>query len=327
MIRFFRGSGIGPVLMVTLAALALWTQYFITPPPMPQSSGGEPMPLWGIITQSLERLPLLAVILSFVLMLIVAIVMVRFNTSIFFIPRRTYLPALFYILLYGVFPAEMVLNPALPAALLILAGLWRMASAYRVNGMVFNFFDAALLISLAGMFYAGAVWLIILVFIGALIFRSPDLRELTVTVAGAILPWTVLYAVWFVTGGNLSDLTEIIRHNLFDDLPSYLPGRTLVILLVITGLNFIPALLSLLSERPTYKIRSRKTFELFLWMIFVCAVASVFVPAVTFGINAVAAIPVAFIMANYLAFTRRLIMAEILFWLLVVMLLISRLWP
>lgn len=327
MIRFFRGSGIGPVTMVSLAALALWIGYFINPPLTVQPSDVQPMPLWGIVTRALEGLPLLAVILSFALMLLVAVVMVRFNTSIFFIPRRTFLPALYYILLYALFPGEMVLNPALPAALLILAGLWRMVSAYRVNGMSFNFFDAALLISSAGMFYAGSVWMIILVIIGALIFRSPDLRELTVTVVGAILPWIVLYAVWFVTGGNLTDLTDIIRHNLFDDQPSDFRSRTLVILLVITGLNFIPALLSLLREKPTYKIRSRKTFELFLWMIFLCAVTYILVPGVSFEINAIAAIPMAFIMANYIAFTRRLIVAEILFWLMVIMLLISRLWP
>jgi len=326
MIRFFRGSGIGPVVVVTLAALALWIQYFIAPPPLAAIPGDEPMPLWGLVTRALGGLPLLAVILSFALMLLVAIIMVRFNTSIFFIPRRTYFPALFYILLYGLFPGEMVLNPALPAALLILAGLWRMVSAYRINGMVFNFFDAALLISTAGMFYAGSVWLIILVIIGALIFRTPDIRELTVTIAGAILPWIVLYAIWFVTGGDLSDLTEIIRHNMFDDMPAVFPGRTVMVLLVITGLNFIPAMLSMLREMPTYKIRSRKTFELFVWMMVLCAAAYVFVPAVSAELNAVTAIPVAFILANYFAFTRRLVAAEILFWLLAVMLIISRVW-
>lgn len=326
MIRFFRGSGIGPVVVVTLAALALWIQYFIAPPTLAAIPGDEPMPLWGLVTQALGSLPLLAVILSFALMLLVAIMMVRFNTSIFFIPRRTYFPALFYILLYGLFPGEMVLNPALPAALLILAGLWRMVSAYRINGMVFNFFDAALLISTAGMFYAGSVWLIILVIIGALIFRTPDIRELTVTIAGAILPWIVLYAIWFVTGGDLSDLTEIIRHNMFDDMPAVFPGRTVMVLLVITGLNFIPAMLSMLREMPTYKIRSRKTFELFVWMMVLCAAAYVFVPAVSAELNAVTAIPVAFILANYFAFTRRLVAAEILFWLLAVMLIISRVW-
>jgi len=327
MIRFFRGSGIGPMLLLTLSALALWIQYLISPPRLMEVSGSDPMPVWGLIVNALEGSPLLAVILSFALLLIVAMVMVRFNTSIFFIPRRTYLPALIYILLSALFPGEMVLNPALPAALLILAGMWRMVSSYRVNGMTFNFFDAALLISSAGMFYAGAVWFIILVIAGALILRSPDSRELTVTIAGALLPWIVLYSVWYVTGGNVADLTEIIRHNLFDQMPPVYWGRTLVILLAVTGLNFIPPLVALVSEMPTYKIRSRKTFELFLWMIVLCAAIYIFIPAVSAEMNAITALPVAFIMANYFAFTRRLTTAEIFFWLMVIMLIISRLWP
>ena len=327
MIRFFRGSGIGPMLLLILSALALWIQYFISPPRLMEVAGSDPMPLWGLVANALEGSPLLAVILSFALMLIVAIVMVRFNTSIFFIPRRTYLPALIYILLYSLLPGEMVLNPALPAALLILAGMWRMVSSYRVNGMTFNFFDAALLISSAGMFYAGAVWFIILVIIGALIFRSPDSRELTVTIAGALLPWIVLYAVWYVTGGDVAELTEIIRHNLFDQMPPVYWGRTLVILLAVAGLNFIPSLVALASEMPTYKIRSRKTFELFSWMIVLSAAIYIFIPAVSAELNAITALPVAFIMANYYAFTRRLTIAEIFFWLMVIMLIISRLWP
>jgi hypothetical protein len=327
MIRFFRGSGISQVLVMALLAIALWIQYFITPPQVIHPSGGEAMPLWGLIFNSLTALPLLAAILSSVLMVIVAGIMIRFNTSLFFIARRTYFPALFYIMLYSSFPGGMVLNPALPAALLILTGLWRMMSAYRLNGVVFNFFDAALLVSSAGMFYAPSVWFVLLVLIGVLILRSPDFREISVALAGALLPWIVLYAVWYLTGGNLSDLTETIRHNLFDKAPSAYWSRTLIILFAVIAVSFIPGLLSLISEMSTKKIKSRKTFELLVWMLAICAAAYAFLPSVSIEMNAIAAIPVAYIMANYCAFTRRLVMTEILFWIMIVMIVISRLWP
>ncbi|MCK7537467.1 MAG: hypothetical protein MZV63_44180 [Marinilabiliales bacterium] len=224
MIRFFRGSGIGPMLLLTLSALALWIQYLISPPQLMEVSGSDPMPLWGLISNALEGFtaagghPLICPDAD------------RGNCNgevqhlDLLHPTQNLSPCSDIHTFYALFPGEMVLNPALPAALLILAGMWRMVSSYRVNGMTFNFFDAALLISSAGMFYAGAVWFIILVLIGALIFRSPDSRELTVTIAGALLPWIVLYAVWFVTGGDVSDLTEIIRHNLFDQMPPLYPG-------------------------------------------------------------------------------------------------------
>jgi hypothetical protein len=327
MIRVFRGSGIGPVLIMILIATALWVEFFITPPQVMHPSGGEAMPLWNLILNSLSGLPLLAVILSFVLMIIMVIIMVRFNTSVFFIPKRTYFPALFYIMLYSAFPGEMILNPTLPAALLIMAGLWRMVSAYGINGMAFNFFDTALLISCAGMFYAGSVWFVLLVLIGVLILRSPDFREILITMAGALLPWIVLYAVWYLTGGSLSELTQIISHNLFDRMPAVNWSRTLIILIVVIAICFLPGLLSLISEIPTKKIKSRKTFELLLWMLVICAAVYAFMPPVSIELNAITVIPVSFIMANYCAFARRIAMTEILFWLLAVMIVVARLWP
>jgi len=327
MIRFFRGSGIAPVTLLLLITLALWIEHFISPPLVPDIAGGTPMPLWGLTAGALSAMPLLAVLFSFALMLVVALVMVRFNIAIFFIPRRTYLPALVYIILYSLFPGEMVLNPALPAALLVMIGLWRMISSYRVNGLAFNFFDAALLISAGSLFYAGAIWFIILVFIGALILRSPDPREMIFALAGALLPWLVLYAVWYVTGGSLAELTETIRHNLFDEMLSVYISRTMVILLAVAALNFLPALVSLAGEMPTQKIRSRKTFEMLLWMTFICLVAYIFVPSVSVEMNAVTAIPVAFIMARYMAFTRNIVSAEIMIWLMLLMIVVSRIWP
>lgn len=327
MIKIFRGTGIVPLLLMILITISLWLQHFINPPQMIQLPDGDAMPLWELVFNFLSGLPILAVIISFVMMVVMVIVMIRFNTTIFFIPRRTYFPALFFILYYSVFTHGMILNPALPAALLIMVGLWRMMDAYRMNGMAFNFFDAAVLISSAGMFYAGSLWFVLLVFTGALILRSPDFREITITLAGALLPWIILYAIWYLTGGSMSDLTEIIRHNLFDKMPSESLSRTLVILLILIAVGFVPALLSLIRDMPTQKIKSRKTFELLLWMMVICVAAYLITPSVSTEISAIAAIPVSFIMANYCTFTRRLVITEIMFWLMIVMFIATRLWP
>lgn len=327
MIKYFRGSGAGPVFLMLLAALGLWSTQLISPQQPVNLDVIQPMPLWGLIVNLLSGSPVLAVIVSFLLVLAVAFVMIRFNTEIFFIPRRTYLPALLFILLYSLFPDSMVLNPALPASLLILTAMWRMVSSYRLNGMSFSFFDAALMISSAGLLYAGSVWFVLLVFIGALVLRSPDARELSLALAGAVLPWIVMYAVWYVTGGDPGELTGIIGHNLFDQAPSVNWSRTLVILLVSAGLNFLPSLVYLVREIPTYKIRSRKTWELLIWIMVISAVAFIFIPSVSVELTAVAALPVAFIMANQMAFARRVIVSEILLWILIIMLVVSRIWP
>jgi hypothetical protein len=64
-----------------------------------------------------------------------------------------------------------------------------------------------------------------------------------------------------------------------------------------------------------------------IWLMVISAAALIFVPSVSVEITAVAAIPVSFVIANYMTFTRRVVMAEVLFWLMVIMLVVSRLWP
>ena len=326
-IRFFRGTGFSQIVLLVLISAGLWAGLFINPPLFFIPAEKNIMPLWSLILNSLAGSPTLAVIISMMLMFLLVIIMVRFNTNVFFIPRRTYFPALIYLILYSLFPEQMVLNPALPAAILIMIGLWRMMAAYRVNNIAYNFFDAAMIISAAGLFYADALWFILFVLIGALLLRSPDLREISVAVFGAILPWALLFAIWYLTGKDPGDLSRLIFGSLFDQAPSVYWSRTLIILLIVVALNLLPGFLALIFEMSTKKVKSRKTFSMLLWMITISALVYVAVPSVSVEIIAIAAIPMAYIIANYYAFTSRIVSAEILFYSMILMIVISRGWP
>ncbi|HUW92687.1 MAG TPA: DUF6427 family protein [Bacteroidales bacterium] len=327
LIRFFRGTGFGPIVLIVLFTGALWAGYFITPPVVTGPAGDNIMPLWSVILDSLKGFPVLSVVISLMLMVLLLLIMIRFNTSVFFINRRTYLPAFVYVLLYSIFPGQMVLNPALPAAILIMVGLWRMVEAYRHSGIAYNFFDAAMLISAGGLFYADAIWFILLALIGALLLRSPDIREITVTLAGAILPWALFYAIWYLTGKDPGELTGIIYSSLFEEAPSVYWSRTLIILLLVVVLNFLLGMFTLLPEMSSKKVKSRKTFSMLIWLLVISIIIYFAVPSVSVEILAIAAIPTAYIIANYYSFTSRITTAEILLWVMVIMLVVSRVWP
>jgi len=326
-VRLFRGTGFGPAVLLVLIAALLWSGFFINPPALYQPSPDKIMPLWSAVLNVLIPLPLLSVILSFIMMILLVIIIVRFNTTHFFITRRTYFPALIYILFYAFFPGQMVLNPALPAAILIMLALWRMMAAYRKNGVAYNFFDAAMIVSVAGFFYAGALWFIVLVIIGALVLRSPDIRELFASIFGAVLPWALFFTVWYLTGNDPKDLAAIIKNNLFQDAPSIYWSRTLVILGIIIIINFLPALYKLFTDMSTQKVKSRKSFSMLIWMLLISMVSYFVVPSVSAEIFAIAAIPGSYIIANYYTFARRIATAEILLIAIIIMLVISRVWP
>jgi hypothetical protein len=327
LIRLFKDSGLLPVIIIVLFTGALWTGLFIHPTVVTGAGEDNIMPLWSAILDLFQGLPVLSVIFSLIMTVLLIIMMVRFNTSVFFINRRTYLPAFIYILLYSVFPGQMVLNPALPAAILILAGLWRMVESYRHDGIAYNFFDAAMLISAGGLFYAGAVWFILLALIGTLVLRSADIREITLAVAGALFPWILFYAIWFLAGKDPGELTALIYSNLFSEAPAVTWSRTLIILVAVVFLNFLPGIVTLIPEMSSKKIKSRKTFSMLVWMLVISVAVYFVLPSVSVEMIAIGAIPTAYITANYFSFTKRTRIAEILLWAMVVMLVISRIWP
>ncbi len=285
------------------------------------------MPLWALILHALEGHQILSVVISFIIMWVLVVIIGRFNTSLFFIARRTYFPALIFIILYSIFPGQMILNPALPAAILIILALWRMIISYRKNGVAYNFFDAAMIISVAGLIYANALWFFILVIIGTLILRTPDIKEIVAAFFGAILPWAVLFAYWYLTGKDPARLADIIYSNLFEEAPSVYWSRTLIILLIAIAINFIPGFYKLMTEMATQKIKTQKSFSMLIWMLIISLGALLLVPSASVEMTAIAAIPVSYIMANYYVFTRRTTTAEILLLATLLMLIVSRIWP
>jgi hypothetical protein len=327
LIRIFRATGPGLIVLIILAGAALWANSYLNPVSVNMASTSDPMPLWAVMTGIMSHTVKAQVITAFVLMLLICFLMVRFNISLFFINRRTFLPGLLYVLLYSVFPLHMVFNPALPAALLIMIALWRMMDAYRKNGVAYNFFDAALLISAASLFYGNAIWFLALVFVGTLLLRSPDLREIFVAIIGALLPYAFLYAIWYLTNKDIIDLNVLILNNLFEKAPQIVWGRTLIILLAVVGLNFIIALYMLLADITTKKVKSRKTFSMLLWLLVIVIAVFATVPSASVELMAIAAIPAAFVISDYYVFARKIILPEILFTLLIIMMVIARVWP
>lgn len=325
-VRLFRGTGTGLFFLILLTGAALWASSYLNPVTINTATASDPMPLWSVMASLMNHSPKAQVIVSFILMVLIALVLIRFNISEFFINRRTFLPGILYVLIYSIFPLHMVFNPALPAALLIIIALWRMVQSYRQNGVAYNFFDAALLVSTASLFYADAIWFLLLVFIGTMLLRSPDIREIVVSLIGALLPYTILYAVWYLTNKDIVDLNVLIINNLFENAPEVYWSRTTIILLGVLLINVFAGLYSVFADMTTKKVKSRKTFSMLLWLLTIAIAVFIAVPSASLEIMAIIAIPSAFIISNYYVFSRKLLVPEILFGLLIVMIIIARIW-
>jgi hypothetical protein len=239
--------------------------------------------------------------------------LVNFNTSIFFINERTFLPATIYTLFSGFFPGYQVLNPVLPASLFLMLAIRRIMDAYRKNETAYNFFDASLLIGTGSLFYANLIWFAVLVIIGIAILRTFNLWELVLSVLGLCTPLLLTAGVYYGAGKDLNLLLFATNYNLFQKAGNHYFSRLAIVGLIIMGICILISLFHLLSVMNIKKIRSRKTFSLLIWAFVVAIVVFFLLPSVSVELIYIAAIPLSYFLTHYFVSCKKQLIPEIFF--------------
>jgi hypothetical protein len=322
-LKLFRGTGPGVVLIILLSAAGVWMSAFLHP--LYASSAlydVNPMPLYGLLKSLLGKSAIAGVLFSFALLLVISFFLVNFNTSVFFINERTFLPAAIYILFSGFFPEYQILNPVFPAVFLLLIAVRRMMDAYRKNGIAYNFFDAAILISTGCLFYANMIWFGLLTIIGIAILRTGNVKEILLAILGLAVPLIITAGVWYVSGKDMSQLLEIADHNLFERAGSYNFSRVSITGLVIIGLCSLISLSFLLSVLNSKKIKSRKTFTELIWILVISLTVFFALPSASVEIVYIISVPLSYFLAHYFVFSRKKVVPEILFTLLFIIVIV-----
>lgn len=314
MLRIFRGAGPGVILLIILTLTVLWISAFLDPQ-LPSRAIYEtrPMPLYAILKMMLGSTPLPGVIFSFVMVALMLFLIVHFNTTVFFINERTFLPASLYLFFSALFPQYQVLNPVLPAVVFLLLAIMRIMDSYRKPGIAYNFFDAGLLIGIGSMFYANLIWFGLLVFIGIAILRTGSIKEIGVSLLGLITPYLVTTGLFYVMGKDLTIFFTDITGNLFGYSGTYDFSRLIIIALIFIGLALAAAIFYLMMGINSKKIKTRKTFSLLLWSFFISLIVYFALPSVSVEIVWITAMPASYFLAHYFVFSRKKLIPEIIF--------------
>ena len=252
-----------------------------------------------------------AVLVSFALVALMAFLLVNFNTTSFFINERTYFPALLYILAGGIFPEYQAMNPALPASLFLMLAIMRIIDGYRKQGLASNFFDAGLLISTGSLFYADLIWFCCLVFIGIILIRSINISEISIAVIGIVTPYFLLFGISYILGKDPAEVWTVIRDNLFIKKEAYHFTKIIVVTLIADSLIIMVSLTYLFSVLNIKKIKSRKTFSLFVWYFLLTVGAYYILPSVSVEIVWLSAIPCSYFVTHYFIFIKKRLLPEI----------------
>jgi hypothetical protein len=295
-LKFSKSNQPGAVIVITLLSIIFWFNPFIKDIGA-QGTDGASMPLFLVMEYLLPHHPLILKIVGFVLFLSIAFLINRLNTKFIFIPERTYLPAIIYIIIICGLITKKELLPVLPATILLLIAIERLLDSYKTESLSYNTFDAGLLLGIGSLFYFPLSYYMIFIWSALLILRQFYWREWLFTLIGYFLSYAVLYGIYYLIGRDHGEIFRAIKTTLtYHPLPCFTKvqwamGGYLVLLILIASRYLI----KIYSGK---KILPRKAYNLFLIIFLLSIAIFVFVPSVSIEILIVASVSVSLLISH-----------------------------
>jgi uncharacterized protein DUF6427 len=323
LLRIFKRTTPGVLLLMFVILTGLWFRTFYNPSINNAAySEIDPMPLYWLLKLIFGNNHFCGVLFSFSVVTLMSFLLVRFNTNIFFLRERSYLPAVFYIFIIGLFSQQQSLNPVLPASVFLMLAIIRVMDGYKKPGIAYSFFDAGIMIGIGSLFYANLIWFGILIIIGIFLLRTSNMRELTITLVGLLTPFLITIGTYYVLGEKTESFLLLVKDNLFMRSESYYLNRIIIVTLIFIGTLVLMSIAYLFMLMNTKKIKSRKTFSLMIWAFLISIVVYFVMPSVSVEIIWLVAIPISYFLAHYFVLVKKKLIPEILFSVLVVLILL-----
>jgi len=319
-LKFFNSNRIGVLVIIILLPLFYWLPDIWTGEPPHGSIYTGTLP--GVFFQNLNQdHSVLSRIAALVVILVNAYLLVLLNRIHIFIPVRTQLPALYYILLTACFNPIHQLTAALLSSFLIILVMYRVIATYKAEGIAYNFLDAGFLVALASLLYFPAILFFLFLLAGLVLLRPFMWREWAYAFLGLGLPYLFLFSGYYLTDMKIADY--------FPDFARILSGNHQPFTVIqLTSWAFIAGMLIygsyfMITTIDIMKIQSRKIFLFFLWLFMISLVTYVTVPGTGMEILYFGAIPLSFLFSHFFNKCERNWINEILFsmflWLIILL--------
>jgi hypothetical protein len=304
-------------LLIPFIAAALWFKSFMNPIPFPFYPGEDMMLLYQPINSLIGKSTVASNIFALIFIVLLAFLILKINVQYSFIRVRTVLPSVLFILITSGLHELHAMHPVYPAALFLILTVDRIFNAYDKEVIHSNAFEAGIFLAIGSLFYLNLVFFFPFLWIGFIIIKPKvNWREYILSTLGFCFPWLVALAYYAGTG-QTDELFGTLKANITLH-QSFLKG-SLPIQIYLGFLGFLTLLASflILSQYDGKKISSRKYFKAFFWIFLISGVLIIANPAVSQDIIILLAIPLTYLISNYLIYMKRPVWGEIYLYILV----------
>lgn len=312
LLRFFKN--ISPVIIISIPifAILLWL-----PALLPNSSEKSRFiienqtPFFEWLTKWFSKKYYLNLLFALTLLISQAFFLLKLNLKYIFIEKRSYLPALFFVLLSSSIVSIQNFNPALFANLFVLFAIDKSILISKETHRLASYFESGMLIGIASLINLSSLYTLIIVWLSLFIMRPRfNWREWITSIIGLVTPAFIYGIVLYLRNDFLS--TFLSYKNLLFSSNHHFPTLSSIntISLILLGTVIFIAILFNIRFIGIKKINTRKYFSLFLWILILTA-PMFFLKFATYLY--IMAIPIAIILSMFFTNVKSRIVGEFLF--------------
>jgi hypothetical protein len=303
-------------ILIPIIAVALWINSFLHPVIFQFYPGEDMMILYQPFNYLLSKSPLANNIAGLIFIILLAFLILKLNVQYTFIRVRTYLPSVLFVLITSGMHELHAMHPVYPAALFLILAVDRIFNSYDKEVIHSNAFDAGIFLAIGSLFYLNLVFFFPLLWIGFIIIKSQvNWREYILTTLGFILPWLAALTYYSFLG-QTDEFFHILETNIKTHQAFLRESLPVQIYAGYLGLLILLGSIFLLSQYDEKKISSRKYFKSFFWIFLISMILIDANPAVSQEILLLLAIPLTYLISNYLTFMKRQTWGEVFLYLL-----------
>ncbi|MCH7534460.1 MAG: hypothetical protein IH948_01695 [Bacteroidetes bacterium] len=237
-IDFFKSDHPRATFLLPLVIVGFWIFPFLSLRPV---SDSVDMPLYELIHNLLGN-SYVSIVFAMLLLFVEALLLNKVVMSKKVFSKKSYLPALLYIVLMSSFPAMLYLNPVIIANLFLILSLRKLFNIDKESDFLSDIFDASLFIGIASIIYLPSIVFILFVLYCLFILRRGDMKEKLIAIVGLIVPFAYVFTYYFWFDGVEKLWNELVVSPIYYkqtfhiyEYQFYVP---IVVLVLLTILSF-----------------------------------------------------------------------------------------
>ncbi len=308
--KIFKSDYIFQFIFLMIISIIIWIKPFLS---ADLSYSPLNAPLFDVIQWFFSDNPTLKIIISFLLILMQALILKSILSSNDLMPKNSLLPAFLYILLMSSFANFQHIHPLLFANFFLIVALRTILTTYSKPDSYEQIFNATLLISIGSMFYFPVIFFLILIWLVFFIFSLLKWREWVISIFGFITPYLFLFSFYFLT--DVFQEKMLAYQLFFKKIGFYNPHLSIsnYIFLGTVGLLFIFSLLYISTRLGEKSIIHRKKVIVLIMFVIITILTLFFAKDFLVFHLCLFLIPFSYFFAHFMTQIKKVIISEIIY--------------